>query len=211
MLLERHLERLEVGGRRTGFPCPTQAIREDVFRVIAGLDYDVAVRITLFGAAVRVVRATPVSHPPGSLQCALRPWPGPTGLDDVKHGARAPWVLSVRLSGADDVLWVQDGCLLEATTGNVFAVSGGTLHTPPLDGRILPGITRSVLLECAKAMGVPVKEAPLPLDTPMDELYLSSSLKVLCPVETLDDNPAPGEGPVGQGLRKAFWSEMLRS
>jgi branched-subunit amino acid aminotransferase/4-amino-4-deoxychorismate lyase len=67
------------------------------------------------------------------------------------------------------------------------------------------------LLECAKELGVPVNEAPLPLDTPMDELYLSSSLKVLCPVDTLDDKPAPGEGPVGQGLRKAFWSTMLRN
>ena len=211
VLLDRHLERLQVGGARMGLSCPTETVRQEVLRVIEGWDCDVAVRITLFGQSVRVVRAAPVSHPPGFLSCALRPWPGPTGLDDVKHGSRAPWVHSVRLSGADDVLWVQDGCLLEATTGNVLAVCGGRLHTPPLDGRILPGITRAVLLERARELGVPTTQAPLPLDAPMDELYLSSSLKILAPVRTLDEKPAPGEGPVGRRLRQAFWSAVLRS
>ena len=114
----------------------------------------------------------------------------------------------MRESGLDDVLWVCDGHFLEATTGNVFGVHNGVLWTPPLDGRILPGITRGVLLELAHEAGIPVREAPLPVGAPLDELYLSSSLKILAPVVALDDKPAPGGGPVGQQLRGAFASAM---
>jgi para-aminobenzoate synthetase/4-amino-4-deoxychorismate lyase len=39
----------------------------------------------------------------------------------------------------------------------------GTWRTPPLDGRILPGIARAVLLERAAASGLPVAEVPLTL------------------------------------------------
>ena len=209
VLLERHLERLQVGGARMGLACPKERIISEVLKVIEGWDCDVMVRITLFGSSVRVVRAAPVSHPQTELACALRPWPGPTGLDDVKHGS--PWVHSVRTSGADDVLWVQDGFLLEATTGNVLAVRDGCLHTPPLDGRILPGITRAVLLECAQELGIPIKQAPLSCDAQLDELYLCSSLKILAPICSLDSDPAPGEGPVGRRLREAFWKRMLRN
>ena len=88
---------------------------------------------------------------------------------------------------------------------------GGCLYTPPLDGRILPGITRAVLLECADELGIAVHQAPLPRTAPMDELYLSSSLKILAPVSRLDGEPAPGEGPVGMRLREAFMGAMLRS
>ena len=192
-----------------GLSCPTDDIRRDVFSVIDAWNCDVATRITLFGGAGRTVRATSVSHPPASLCCALRPWPGPTGIDDVKHGSRAPWVISVRESGMDDVLWVQGGHYLEATTGNVFALCDGVLITPPLDGRILPGVTREILLELAQEAGVPVLEASLPITAPMTELYLSSSLKILAPVVALNGKPAPGEGPVGQHLREAFWSLVL--
>jgi para-aminobenzoate synthetase/4-amino-4-deoxychorismate lyase len=56
-----------------------------------------------------------------------------------------------------------DGLVLESTRSNVLAVAGGVLRTPPLDGRLLPGVTRQVLLDLADDLDVPVAIGPLPL------------------------------------------------
>jgi para-aminobenzoate synthetase/4-amino-4-deoxychorismate lyase len=47
--------------------------------------------------------------------------------------------------------------LLESTRANVIAVVDGKLVTPPLDGRILPGVTRTVLLELARDLGIEIE------------------------------------------------------
>ncbi len=59
------------------------------------------------------------------------------------------------------VLLADRAGLLEATRANVIAIVNGQLVTPPLDGRILPGVTRTTVLEIARDMGVDVHLAPL--------------------------------------------------
>ena len=39
----------------------------------------------------------------------------------------------------------------------MIGVVGGELVTPPLDGRILPGVTRTTVLEIARDMGVGIR------------------------------------------------------
>ncbi|MFO1350682.1 MAG: aminotransferase class IV, partial [Gammaproteobacteria bacterium] len=51
--------------------------------------------------------------------------------------------------GAADAILVRDGYITETSAGNVFLVRDGTLYTPRKDHRILPGITRDVILELA--------------------------------------------------------------
>ena len=51
------------------------------------------------------------------------------------------------------ILGEEEG-LLESTTANVFAVMDGRLVTPPLDGRVLAGVTRTVVLELARDLGI---------------------------------------------------------
>ena len=46
-----------------------------------------------------------------------------------------------------------DGDVLETDSANVFAVIGGVLHTPPADGRLLPGIARDAVLRAAARQG----------------------------------------------------------
>ena len=61
------------------------------------------------------------------------------------------------------VILGDDSGLLETTRANVVAVENGTLVTPSLDGRILPGVTRTVLLELAGDAGVQIElRAPKP-------------------------------------------------
>src|SRR4051794_5816914 len=74
-------------------------------------------------------------------------------------------------------LIVDEGEVLEAGWANVFAVRGGTLFTPPLDGRLLPGTTRAALLELAAAEGVESSEQQLSPDDLLDadEGFLTGS------------------------------------
>lgn len=91
-----------------------------------------------------------------------------------------------------------DGDVAEGAGSNVFVVKSGTLLTPPLDAGILPGITREVVLERAQALGVPARETPLrvPELLAADEAFITSSLKELLPIRTIDGSPV-GSGRPG--------------
>jgi para-aminobenzoate synthetase / 4-amino-4-deoxychorismate lyase len=111
------------------------------------------------------VRMEVVPTAPAARTVNLRPVVVPGGIGPQKWRDRR---LLSRLSAeaglaADEHLLIVDanGDVLETDRANVFAVIGGVLHTPPLDGRLLPGVTRAAVLRLAAEQGIPVKEAPL--------------------------------------------------
>lgn len=205
---DRHLDRLEQSAAALGVPFPgRERLGAEIAAAIAGLDAGEAnVRVTLTAGGTRVVRAMALDAAHGSARCATAVWEPPAWLPGaVKHTSRAGSALILPARGVSEVIWVdRAGFLLEGTRSNVIAVRDGRLRTPPLDGRILAGVTREALLELAGALGVPVDEAPLPAEGPWDELYLCSTLRELQPVVELDGRPTPGEGPVGRALLAAF-------
>lgn len=95
----------------------------------------------------------------------------------------------------------RDGYLLEATTSNVFALRGDTLVTPPCD-RILPGITRQVVLQLAREEFA-VEERQLHKDEIrlLDEAFLTSSVKEVVPVVAMDSVGIGGGRPGNRTLR----------
>jgi para-aminobenzoate synthetase/4-amino-4-deoxychorismate lyase len=103
-------------------------------------------------------------------------------------------------------LIVEEGETLEAGWANVFAVRGGTLWTPPLDGRLLPGTTRAALLALAAAAEIETYEQPLrPQDLlAADEVFLSGSIRGIEPALELDGVPLPGCGPLSRRLASAL-------
>jgi para-aminobenzoate synthetase/4-amino-4-deoxychorismate lyase len=114
--------------------------------------------------AVRIVRA-PVSAP---LTLTDQPGDGSVVLPGDGFGAhkwsdrRIQAELEAAHPGCVVILGDAAG-LLETTRANVVAVEDGKLVTPPLDGRILPGVTRTVLLELARDLGIEVElRAPNP-------------------------------------------------
>jgi branched-subunit amino acid aminotransferase/4-amino-4-deoxychorismate lyase len=200
--LDEHLGRLEESARAMRVPFPGAALlRAEACDALARHGGDVVVRMTLTRGGHRIVVASDVGPPPSSMRCASRTFEPPPWLPgSVKHGSRAGSVLVLESLGVDEVIWVdRGGFVLEGTRTNVFAVKGGELYTPPLDGRILQGVTRGLLLSLA-----PVREESFRLDEPLDELYASSTLKELCPIVELDGRLAPGGGPIGHELVARF-------
>jgi len=103
-------------------------------------------------------------------------------------------------------LIVDEGEVLEAGWANVFAVRGGTLFTPPLDGRLLPGTTRAALLELAEAEGIESLEQPLSTDDlpAAEEVFLTGSIRGIEPALELDAQPLAGCGDLSHRLAAAL-------
>jgi branched-chain amino acid aminotransferase len=91
-----------------------------------------------------------------------------------------------------------NGDVAEGAGSNVFVVENGTLVTPPLDAGILPGVTRAVVLERAQSLGIPTREGALRVSDLLaaDEAFVTSSLKEVAPIRTIDGDPV-GTGQPG--------------
>jgi para-aminobenzoate synthetase/4-amino-4-deoxychorismate lyase len=83
--------------------------------------------------------------------------------------------------GVRPLLVAPSGALLETTRANVFLERDGVLATPPLDGAILPGVTRSRVISCARRLRIALVELPLGVDDleAADAVLLTSSLRLL--------------------------------
>ncbi|MBT9558311.1 MAG: aminotransferase class IV family protein [Myxococcales bacterium] len=212
--LGEHLARLEGSVNTLGLPWPGAAVvTADLETAAAGLAPELGVRI-LITPETRLVHASPLdlSLVEKPLRVATRVWEPAPWLDGrVKHGSRAPSEVARQRAEVDEVFWVgRDGVMTEATRSSIFAVIDGRLVTPPDDGRILPGVTRSALIDTARELGLEVIERGISPREAMNELYASSTLKELSPVVELDGNPAPGGGPVGRRLLLAFRALVVR-
>src|SRR5262249_50003405 len=108
-----------------------------------------------------------------------------------------------RAAGWDEVLTiVSDRTVREGTRTNLFVVEGGVLVTAPLDGAVLPGIMRGVVLEHAGASGLDVQlRAPdySALDG-VEEGFLTNSVRGIIPVARLDRKLMTAPGPVTRRL-----------
>ncbi len=88
--------------------------------------------------------------------------------------------LAERTAPALPLLCDLDGLVLESTRANVFVRKpSGALVTPPLDGRILAGVTRAGVIAEARADGVEVREEALTLERlrRAEEILLTGSLR----------------------------------
>lgn len=116
-------------------------------------------------------------------------------------------------AGADEAVFVEDGIVSECSASNFFAVIKGEVITHPVGPKVLPGITRLVLADVAKKIGVPFVERPLRESEARtaDELFITSTTRELSWVGSWDGKPAGGNrcGPVTRKLHEAF-AERVR-
>ncbi len=98
--------------------------------------------------------------------------------------------LELRGTDADEALMLdREGFLTEGTTSNVFFVTDGTLRTPSLDGPVLSGVTRAVVLGLAREEGIPIEEGRYtPVDLRgADEAFLTNTSGEVWPIRHADD------------------------
>jgi branched-chain amino acid aminotransferase len=178
--------------------------------------------------ALRVVIVTPLKSPPpetyrDGVSVVTHRTPRVTDYGaaaGAKVGNYLTAVLAIRearLANAAEALIVDGrGLVVEGATSNVFAVlADGTLVTPPESDGILLGITRETVLSVAAQLGIPIKLESLPLDVVKGarEVFVSSSIRELVPVISIDGTPIGNgkPGPTTLRLLTAFRETCRRS
>jgi para-aminobenzoate synthetase / 4-amino-4-deoxychorismate lyase len=105
------------------------------------------------------------------------------------------WVDRSLLPDSSDgtALLLDRGEALEASWANLFAILGDTLVTPPLDGRVLPGVTRAATIVRARARGVAVEERSIALVElhQAEEIFITSAIRGIVPALSLDGTTLP--------------------
>ncbi len=128
----------------------------------------------------------------------------------IKSGNYLNNVLGLREArerGATECLFLNEkGLVTEASTSNVYLVKDKRVLTPRLQAGLLAGITRSLLLQLCAEAGIPHLEQDLTEADVRgaDELFLSSSVRDIMPVTTIDGEPVgtgPARGPAGGPTR----------
>jgi 4-amino-4-deoxychorismate lyase len=120
------------------------------------------------------------------------PWllPGAKSLSYAANLAARRWAVA---HGADDMLWLStDGYALEAPTANLVWLTGDTLCTVPAASTgILAGVTAGWLLSRAGSLGWVAAErmVTVPELAGADGVWLTSSLRGLCEVLSVDGHP----------------------
>jgi branched-chain amino acid aminotransferase len=101
------------------------------------------------------------------------------------------------------------GMVAECTGDNIFIVKNGELLTPPLSAGILAGVTRQVVLDLARADGIPAAERDMSrYDVyTADECFLTGTAAELIPVVKVDGRDI-GTGKPGNTTLKLL--DMFR-
>ena len=101
------------------------------------------------------------------------------------------------------------GYVSEGGGENLFLVKDGTILTPPMSSSILAGITRDTVVQLARDLDIPVREAVISRDFLYlaDELFMTGTAAEITPVRSVD-RMTIGEGrrgPVTEQLQKEFF------
>ncbi|CAA7601053.1 D-amino-acid transaminase [Acididesulfobacillus acetoxydans] len=230
--LDEHMERLadSLAGVRINYPLVSERLRTLIDELVAQAGYaeaSVYLQITR-GASVRqhafpagcepslVLTVTKTQQPERGQQ------EGGVGVitvpDDrwahchIKSVNLLPNVLAkqkAREAGAFEAVFVRAGNRIsEGSSSNIFAVKDGVMVTPPLDGHILPGVTRRMVLSIARQEGFPVREEDLPLEflRQAEEVFLTGTTIEVLPVTKIGGTPLGSgiPGPVTRAIFQAF-------
>jgi branched-subunit amino acid aminotransferase/4-amino-4-deoxychorismate lyase len=166
-------------------------------------------------------------HPTPMVYAMLTPYSAPKRdalivksfirRDVAFAGAKLPHyleaVLALSEAPVDDVLsCTSSGDVLESSAGNVFALIDDTLVTPPLDGSILPGVTRHAVLSLSRRRlrcierTVSLKELGS-----AKSVFLTSSLRGIASVSVLNGRVLSGDPAFVTWLRHAYEARQRKS
>lgn len=219
--LPQHLARLNMNLESVHLPSPHTAdqwesILTNLVRETGGGDLSVYLQITR-GVAARG-HAFPADVPP--TVCAYAQPLTPATPDVLRQGVAAITLPDIRWQrcdiktiallpnamlrqqaierGAAEAILVRNGTVTEGAASNIFIVVNGRLVTPPKGPYILPGITRDLVLELARAHAIPCAEGSFSEAQLLvaDEIWMTSSTSEILPLTRINDH-AVGSGRAG--------------
>ncbi len=81
----------------------------------------------------------------------------------------------------------RNGIITEGSSSNVFIVKDNVLYTHPATNLILRGITRQIVCQLAKAVGLAVKEETFLVEAlhQADEVFITSTMMEVMPVRSI--------------------------
>lgn len=234
--LDHHLERLEGSAARISMTMPysrAQLAEETLKTHAASGNADSYIRIVVTRGAGPIGLDIALAEAPCRIIVVktlegMRP--GPSAYEDgvkialvgVRRNLRAAidpmaktgnYLNSVmalaeaRAAGAYEAVMLDHrDFVTEGASSNVFVVVGDVLLTPPVDAGILVGVTRSVVIEVARAAGLRVLELPFSAETlrrDADEVFITSSVREIVPVAQVDDARI-GDGRPGPLTRRVM-------
>ncbi len=129
-----------------------------------------------------------------------------------------PMILARRAAwerGLDEVLIQNtEGGICAGTTTNLFIVKNNKITTPPADDGIQMDVSRSVVIELAEELGIPLKEKRISRKTLMnaDEVLITNSLIEIMPVREIEGNTVgdSSERPVMKQLLNAYRKKVQK-
>ena len=137
---------------------------------------------------------------------------------DIKTGSLIHQVVArheANSKGAyEAILPTADEKLSDGITSNIYIVRDGKVLTPAHDAGIVEGITRGVVLDLAREIGLQVVEALFDVEEigRADEMFLTSSTREVVPIARVNGVPVGGgkPGPVTLALLQAYRSALDR-
>jgi branched-chain amino acid aminotransferase len=231
---DAHIARLVASADRLGIPAEPERIRA-AMRALAGQGTRLAIRTTLTrGSGPRGLKppddpsptlfATAAPSARNAAFAPLRLWPTPIARNDTSLAARLKTlgyldaVLAAReaaAAGFDEALFCNTrGHVACAGTGNLFALFGQSLVTPPLTDGVLAGIVRAEILGLAAGCGLRAEERSLSLPEwrAAEAVILTNSLRLLAPVTAIGDTAfASARHPGVACLRAALTASVAAS
>ena len=212
---ERHWARMERDARmlRVPFPSSPARVKEDLLRLVeANQAWTATMRVVVLRNRGGLWEGPGVSRDFDfiALTADVYKWRqnllGGAGvklglIPHARHAANEfagtkilSWAQNLTLyeraheEGFDEVVLLNErGEVSECTSGNIFAVYGNNVFTPPLASGCLAGITRTVLLEELRDTGLAIQEKTLfPPDLESaDEVFITSTTRELLPVVSI--------------------------
>ena len=223
----RHLARLHASATGLGLAAPDpDELRVAVDAVLAANGLTAArVRITVTGGpAPPGSRRAPVPPtvfviafeldlPTGSAEVVIVPWTrneggALAGLKTISYAENVRALAYAEAHGAHEAIFANTrGNLCEATGSNVFLVLDGVCCTPPLAAGCLNGVTRTLLIERGRELGIEIEERDVPVDAlrHAEEAFVSSTVREVQAIATVDGIALPvAPGPITSRLAADF-------
>ena len=215
-LLSRHLARLRASATSLGIPLEGVVLPDAVavrsLLEATGTGPDARVRITLTGGtsasggATLWMRSAAFTAVPAPAESAIDfgSWEVWAADPLARHKSLNYWSRRLAFEAAIkrdliDILSSTDGARIwEGSRTNLFAMHDGILHTPSLDGPIVPGISRELTIEAGRQLGLIVQQPrgfTIPFMAGCTEVFLTNSVRGIIPVSRFREItwPIPGE------------------